>query len=79
MAGRRWETRERAREDIGMIAPDAMPIKSVSPYRRIDPMHPGRKAVITRLDLAQSGDREPDPALYRYSPMADAWYLKDGA
>lgn len=63
-----------------MIARDAEPIahEHRSPYRRIDVVHPGRKRVITDLELANSGDRTPDPAIYRYSPMQQAWLLKEG-
>ncbi len=61
-----------------MIASDAAPIGHVSPYKRIDPQHPGRKPVITAVEVAQAGGREPDPHVYRYSPMRDAWILKDG-
>jgi hypothetical protein len=65
-------------EMVRMIAPDAKPIRNIPVRKRIDPARLGRKAVITGDDLARSGDREPDPASYRYSPMVDAWYLKDG-
>jgi hypothetical protein len=62
-----------------MITPDAEPIGHVSPYRRIDPSHPGRKRMITYLELMQSGDREPDAAIYRHDLLRDCWILKDGA
>lgn len=61
-----------------MIARDATPLGHVSPYRRIDPAHPGRKAVITGLEVVQNGGREPDAAIYRYNGITDTWYLKDG-
>lgn len=62
-----------------MIQRDAQPIAHVSPYKRIDLMHPGRKAVITALDIANNGGLHPDPAAYRYDPTRDCWILKDGA
>ena len=34
-----------------MIQRNAEAIGHVSPYKRIDPMHPGRKRVITKLDV----------------------------
>lgn len=60
-----------------MIDPDAAPIGHRAPYRKIDPRYPGRKKIITGLELAQSGGRAPDPAIYRFSPMQDAWILKE--
>jgi hypothetical protein len=43
------------------------PIAHISPYRPIDPSHPGRKRVI-RLDewQASGSTRKPDPAIYSY-------------
>lgn len=61
-----------------MIHGEIKPIGHVSPYKRIDPSHPGRRAIITRADVLREGGREPDPSIYRYSPMAETWYLKDG-
>lgn len=61
-----------------MIAHDAAPTSHVSPYGRIDIRYPGRKRVITALELAQSGDRMPDPAVYNYNPLADTWIMKEG-
>jgi hypothetical protein len=37
------------------IPPTIEPIAHISPYRRIDPSHPGRKRVIT-LDRTGSGN-----------------------
>jgi hypothetical protein len=53
------------------------PVGHISPYKRIDPSHPGRKPVITALELMQSGDREPDPAIYRHDFSRAIWILKD--
>jgi hypothetical protein len=61
-----------------MIDPDAEPIAHVSPYRRIDPRHPGRKAVITRQEIFLSGSREPDAAIYHYDYVRRHWILKEG-
>jgi hypothetical protein len=52
-----------------MIECNAEAIGHVSPYKRIDPMHPGRKRVITKLDVMNGVCREPDPDLYRYEPI----------
>jgi hypothetical protein len=63
-----------------MIQRNAEAIGHVSPYKRIDPMHPGRKRVITKLDVMNGVCREPDPHLYRYEPFPSSrWVLKDGA
>src|SRR4029077_9885306 len=49
------------------IPPTIEPIAHISPYRRIDPSHPGRKRVITLDEWQASGStREPDPEIYRY-------------
>lgn len=61
-----------------MIRSDITPIGHIPPYKRIDPNHPGRRAVITTPELAQSGGREPDAAIYRYSHLTGSWHLKDG-
>jgi hypothetical protein len=45
------------------IPPTIEPIAHISPYRRIDPSHLGRKRVITLDEWKASGStREPDPA-----------------
>ena len=53
------------------IPPTIEPIAHISPYRRIDTSHPGRKRVIT-LDewQASRSTREPDPAIYSYDAGA---------
>ncbi len=60
------------------IAPDAEPIRNVSPHKRFDPSHMERKRVITDVELAKSGtSRTPDPAIYRYDSWSGIWTLKD--
>jgi hypothetical protein len=34
--------------------------------------------VITAGEVARSGGREPDAAIYRYCFYREAWFLKDG-
>ena len=59
--------------------PNIEPIAHISPYRRIDLDHPGRKRIITRDEWAASGAvREPDPALYSYDAPNRRWVLKEG-
>ena len=56
-----------------MIDCDAKP-------RRNDPIYKwigGRKPVITGLELCQSGDRMPDPALYWFDICSDRYLLKE--
>lgn len=62
-----------------MIARDVVPIGHVPVYRRIDIRYPGRKRVITDFDIINSGDREPDLAIYRRDYLNCCWVLKDGA
>ena len=51
----------------------------VTPYRRIDPSHPGRKRVITLDEWRASGSmRKPDPAIYSYDERNRRWVLKEG-
>jgi hypothetical protein len=51
----------------------------ISPYRRIDPSHPGRKRVITLDEWQASGStRKPDPAIYSYDARNRRWVLKEG-
>lgn len=57
-----------------LIDRDAKLIRNEPVYKRIG----CRKPVITCYQLGQSGDREPDPAIYDYDPMMAAWYLKEG-
>ena len=52
-----------------MIDPDVEPMFNVSPYRRIDPMHPGRKARITQeeaIKAVMAGGKGPDMAIYSF-------------
>jgi hypothetical protein len=73
MAGPRWETDAGGSEDIGMIIDrEATPIAHVSPYRRIDPCHPGRKSVITMMEVLNNGGKPPDAALYSYDFLREA-------
>ena len=62
------------------IDPDAMPIANRSPYRRIDPRHPGRLAVATRADMnakIQEGAKLRDlEALYEYDSFDDVYWLR---
>jgi hypothetical protein len=62
------------------IPPNIAPIAHISPYRRIDPEHPGRRPIIT-LDewMAIGSAREPDPAIYSYDARRRRWVLKEGA
>jgi len=61
------------------IPPNIEPIAHVSPYRRIDPEHPGRKRIITLEEwVASRAAREPDPALYSYDARNRRWVLKEG-
>jgi hypothetical protein len=60
------------------LSPDIAPIVHISPYRRIDPSHPGRKMLVTRDDINREGGREPDLAVYHYNAILDRWTLKDG-
>ena len=61
------------------IPPTIEPIAHISPYRRIDPSHPGRKRVITLDEWRASGStRKPDPAIYRYDERNRRWVLKEG-
>ena len=54
------------------------PITHISPYRRIDPERPGRKAIITVDEwLASGATREPDPAFYSYYTPSRRWVLKE--
>jgi hypothetical protein len=61
-----------------MIPRNAVPIGHISPYRRIDPAHPGRKTVITLFELFRDGGRAPDAAIYSYDLLREVWTLKDG-
>jgi len=59
-------------------SPDYEPIAHISPYRRIDPSHPGRKRVITLDEWQASGStRKPDPAIYSYDARNRCWVLKE--
>ena len=60
------------------IPPTIEPIAHISPYRRIDTSHPGRKRVI-KLDewQANGSTREPDPAIYSYDARNRRWVLKE--
>ena len=62
------------------LPPNIEPIMHISPYRRIDPVHPGRKQIIT-LDewLASGSTRDPDPNLYCYDARSRRWLLKEAA
>jgi hypothetical protein len=61
------------------IPPTIEPIAHISPYRPIDPSHPGRKRVI-RLDewQASGSTRKPDPAIYRYDARKPALGVEGG-
>jgi hypothetical protein len=60
------------------IPPTIEPIAHISPYRRIDPSHPGRKRVITLDEWQASGNtRKPDPAIYSYDERNRRWVLKE--
>ena len=60
------------------IPPTIEPIAHISPYRRIDPSHPGRKRVITLDEWQASGStRKPDPAIYSYDARNRCWVLKE--
>jgi hypothetical protein len=60
------------------IPPTIEPIAHISPYRRIDPSHPGRKRVITLEEWKASGStRKPDPAIYSYDARNRCWVLKE--
>ena len=60
------------------IPPTIEPIAHISPYRRIDTSHPGRKRVITLDEWQASGStREPDPAIYCYDARNRRWVLKE--
>jgi hypothetical protein len=61
------------------IPPTIEPIAHISPYRRIDLSHPGRKPIIT-VDEWQAGGstRKPDPAIYSYDAQNRRWVLKEG-
>ncbi|UGY16822.1 hypothetical protein HAP48_0004625 [Bradyrhizobium septentrionale] len=59
-----------------MIHREAVPVGHTSPYKRIEIAHLGRKTIITADELALSGDREPDPAAYRYDVDLRAYLLK---
>jgi hypothetical protein len=54
------------------------PVAHVSPYKRIDVLHPGRKPVITKQEVISSGNREPDAEVYSYDFYRECWTLKDG-
>jgi hypothetical protein len=59
--------------------PDYRADPHISPYRRIDPSHPGRKRVITLDEWQASGStRKPDPAIYTYDARNRRWVLKEG-
>jgi hypothetical protein len=60
-----------------MIPGDIKPIGHISPYRRFDPNHPGRKDVMTQAEVDANGGREPDPAIYVHQPMLGRYYLKE--
>lgn len=53
-----------------------MPVAHVSPYKRIDTMHPGRRAVVTLQDVQNGTVREPDLAAYSYDGYGRIWRLK---
>ena len=60
------------------IPPTIEPIAHITPYRRIDPSHPGRKRVITLDEWQASGSkRKPDPAIYSYDARNRRWVLKE--
>ena len=60
------------------IPPTIEPVAHISPYRRIDPLHPGRKRVITLEEWQASGSmRKPDPAIYSYDARNRRWVLKE--
>jgi hypothetical protein len=60
------------------IPPTIEPIAHISPYRRIDPSHPGRKRVITLDEWQASGStRTPDPEIYSYDARNRCWVLKE--
>jgi hypothetical protein len=61
------------------IPPTIEPIAHISPYRRIDPSHPGRRRVITLDEWQASGStRTPDPEIYSYDARNRRWVLKEG-
>ena len=62
-----------------MIDPNVEAVSHRPAYRRIDPFHPGRKTVITEMELLNSGTRrEPDAAIYQRDFLRCCWILKDG-
>jgi hypothetical protein len=62
-----------------MIPRNAEVIGHISPYKRVDPMYPGRKRAITKLDVMNGVCREPDPHWYRYESYPfERWVLKEG-
>ena len=62
---------------------DAAPVAHRSPYRRIDPAHPDRKAVMTRAEMVKKFDNGAGAsladvmALYCYDAEAGLFYLKE--
>ena len=62
-----------------MIREYIQPIGHKSPYKRITPSDPGRKARIMLEDWLKSGDREPDPHIYHWNGIFYCWILKEGA
>jgi hypothetical protein len=74
-----FRPRSRSWESQMKIPPTIEPIAHISPYRRIDPSHPGRKRVITLDEWRASGStRKPDTAIYSYDARNQRWVLKEG-
>lgn len=53
------------------------PISHVSPYKRIDINHPGRRTIITIEDIQSGACREPCAEAYRFDHVRYCWVLKE--
>ena len=62
------------------IEPDAAPVKNHSPYLRIDPLYPVRKATATRADMNEKIRQGITiytlMDLYDYDPLTDLYHLR---
>jgi hypothetical protein len=56
---------------------DAKPVSHIPPLRRIDPANPGGYPKMISREEVEHGGREPDPRLYRFSILLNAWVLKE--
>jgi hypothetical protein len=58
------------------IAPNAEPIAHHPIHKPIDIRYPGRRRVVTQLEILDNLVRQPDPAIYEQNFHGN-WVLKD--